>query len=121
MGSLFVSLVQLSPDEDLSHTLSFSVIDVYQQWAGPCKSVEGNFKRIKLETGEQLLKFALVMIVVPKRMSSTIEVFFPSLEHSRLDVHPCVHLSVDHSPSILTFVRRHLTLARVCFIFHSSR
>ncbi|CAF5186946.1 unnamed protein product, partial [Rotaria magnacalcarata] len=35
------------------------VIDIYQQWAGPCKSVEGNFKRIKLETGEQLLRFAL--------------------------------------------------------------
>ncbi|CAF4273508.1 unnamed protein product [Rotaria socialis] len=35
------------------------VVDIYQQWAGPCKSVEGNFKRIKLETGEKLLKFAL--------------------------------------------------------------
>lgn len=36
------------------------MIDVYQQWAGSCKSVEGNFKRIKLETGETMLKFALV-------------------------------------------------------------
>ncbi len=43
---------------------SFSVVDVYQQWAGPCKSVEGNFRRIKLETGEKLLKFALVIIVL---------------------------------------------------------
>jgi len=40
-----------------------SVVDVYQQWAGSCKSVEGNFKRIKIETGEPLLKFALVIIV----------------------------------------------------------
>lgn len=39
------------------------MVDVYQQWAGSCKSVEGNFKRIKLETGEPLLKFALVIIV----------------------------------------------------------
>jgi hypothetical protein len=39
------------------------VVDVYQQWAGPCKSVEANFKRIKFETGESLLKFALVIII----------------------------------------------------------
>lgn len=45
-------------------SFSLSVVDVYQQWAGSCKSVEGNFKRIKLETGEPLLKFALVIIVV---------------------------------------------------------
>ena len=39
------------------------MVDVYQQWAGPCKSVEGNFKRIKNETGDQSLKFALVIII----------------------------------------------------------
>lgn len=54
-----------------SHFIVLTVIDVYQQWAGPCKSVEGNFKRIKLETGEQMLKFALVMIMFPNVFIST--------------------------------------------------
>jgi hypothetical protein len=44
-------------------TLYFSVVDIYQEWAGPCRSVEGNFKRIKYEIEDPLLKFALVIIV----------------------------------------------------------
>lgn len=55
-------LKNIGPVISIDH--SFSVIDVYQQWAGSCKSVEGNFKRIKLETGEPLLKFALVIIII---------------------------------------------------------
>ncbi|CAF1064773.1 unnamed protein product [Rotaria sp. Silwood1] len=55
-----------------------TVVDVYQQWAGPCKSVEGNFKRIKLETGEALLKFALAK-------ADTID----SLERFRGRCEPC--------------------------------
>jgi hypothetical protein len=44
-------------------TLYSSVVDIYQEWAGPCRSVEGNFKRIKYELEDPLLKFALVIIV----------------------------------------------------------
>ncbi|CAF1180180.1 unnamed protein product [Adineta ricciae] len=36
-----------------------TVIDIYQQWAGPCRSAEGYFKKIKSETDEPLLRFAI--------------------------------------------------------------
>jgi len=53
-------------------TLYFSVVDIYQEWAGPCRSVEGNFKRIKYEIEDPLLKFALVIIVSYRIYISTI-------------------------------------------------
>ena len=37
-----------------------SVVDVYQEWAGPCKAMVAQFKRIKLEVGDDLMHFAVV-------------------------------------------------------------
>lgn len=38
----------------------YSVVDVYQDWCGPCKAMVPIFKRIKNETGDELLRFAMV-------------------------------------------------------------
>lgn len=38
----------------------FAVIDVYSAWCGPCKAVQGLFRRIKNEVGDDLLRFSLV-------------------------------------------------------------
>jgi len=37
------------------------VIDVYQEWAGPCKSMIGNFRRMRNELSDNLLKFAMLL------------------------------------------------------------
>ena len=36
------------------------VIDVFQEWCGPCKAMLANFKRVKNESGDELLHFAMV-------------------------------------------------------------
>ncbi|KAL5005973.1 hypothetical protein ScPMuIL_017131 [Solemya velum] len=35
------------------------VVDVYQQWCGPCMGMASNFKRVKNEIGDDLLRFAV--------------------------------------------------------------
>ena len=40
----------------------FIVIDVYQEWCGPCTAMAGHLKEIKLQLGDDLLHCALVMI-----------------------------------------------------------
>jgi len=37
-----------------------SVVDVYQEWCGPCKALISTFKRVKNESGDDLLRFATV-------------------------------------------------------------
>jgi len=44
--------------------LYVSVVDVYQEWCGPCKAMISNFKRIKNEVGDDLLHFAVVCNLV---------------------------------------------------------
>ena len=39
---------------------SFVVVDVYQEWCGPCKALLSNLKRLKNELGDDLLHFAVV-------------------------------------------------------------
>ena len=36
------------------------MVDVYQEWAGPCKAMISNFRRLKNELGDDLLRFAVV-------------------------------------------------------------
>ncbi|GFO05430.1 thioredoxin domain-containing protein 3-like protein [Plakobranchus ocellatus] len=35
------------------------VVDVYQEWCGPCAALVGNFRRLKNELGDSLLNFAI--------------------------------------------------------------
>ena len=42
----------------------FSVVDVYSAWCGPCKAVISLFRRVKNELGDNLLRFAVVSIVL---------------------------------------------------------
>ncbi|KAK0067211.1 thioredoxin domain-containing protein 3 isoform X5 [Biomphalaria pfeifferi] len=35
------------------------LIDVYQEWCGPCQALVGNFRRLKNELGDNLLNFAI--------------------------------------------------------------
>ncbi|XP_059143371.1 thioredoxin domain-containing protein 6-like isoform X2 [Physella acuta] len=35
------------------------VVDVYQEWCGPCLALVGNFRRLKNELGDNLLNFAI--------------------------------------------------------------
>ncbi|CAL1547548.1 unnamed protein product [Lymnaea stagnalis] len=35
------------------------VVDVYQEWCGPCLALVGNFRRLKNELGDHLLNFAI--------------------------------------------------------------
>jgi len=36
-----------------------TVVDVYQDWSGPCKAMISNFRRFKNELGDDLLRFAI--------------------------------------------------------------
>ena len=38
------------------------MVDVYSGWCGPCKAVQGLFRRVKNELGDDLLRFATVCI-----------------------------------------------------------
>ena len=40
--------------------LLHAVVDIYSAWCGPCKAVQGLFRRLKNELGDELLRFALV-------------------------------------------------------------
>lgn len=42
-------------------TPNVAVVDVYSAWCGPCKAVQGLFRRLKNELGDELLRFALVL------------------------------------------------------------
>merc|ERR1712088_927882 len=39
-----------------------TVVDAYPKWTGPCKSIQSTLKRIKLETGSQIVRFATACI-----------------------------------------------------------
>jgi len=35
------------------------VVDVYQEWCGPCQALQGNFRKLKNELGDPLLQYAI--------------------------------------------------------------
>ncbi|XP_026073182.1 thioredoxin domain-containing protein 3 homolog isoform X1 [Carassius auratus] len=43
---------------DILATKGLTVVDVYQQWCGPCRAVISLFRKIKNELGDELLHFA---------------------------------------------------------------
>ena len=44
----------------LSWCHSIAVVDVYQEWCGPCRGMVSNFRKLKNELGDPLLHFAVV-------------------------------------------------------------
>ena len=46
--------------DDLYNFINIIVMDVYSEWCGPCKAVQGLFRRLKNELGDDLLRFGLV-------------------------------------------------------------
>nr|XP_021334265.1 thioredoxin domain-containing protein 6 isoform X3 [Danio rerio] len=53
--------ININNDEQWSEALALKgllVVDVYQQWCGPCRAVVGLFRKIKNELGDELLHFA---------------------------------------------------------------
>lgn len=45
---------------DLMEIFSPTVIDVYNEWSGPCKCMVSIFKKAKLDLGDKLYKPAIV-------------------------------------------------------------
>ena len=37
-----------------------TVVDIYQEWSGPCRGLVANLRRLKNELGDEMLHFAVV-------------------------------------------------------------
>ncbi|KAJ0070416.1 hypothetical protein NL108_007707, partial [Boleophthalmus pectinirostris] len=48
--------------EEMLATKGLTVVDVYQQWCGPCRAVISLLRKIKNELGDELLHFAAVSL-----------------------------------------------------------
>ncbi|KAJ0005688.1 hypothetical protein NQD34_015582, partial [Periophthalmus magnuspinnatus] len=48
--------------EEMLATKGLTVVDVYQQWCGPCRAVISLLRKIKNELGDDLLHFAIVSL-----------------------------------------------------------
>ncbi|XP_068602636.1 thioredoxin domain-containing protein 6 [Brachionichthys hirsutus] len=57
-ASLQVSVTNREQWEEMLATKGLTVVDVYQQWCGPCRAVVRLLRKIKNELGEDLLHFA---------------------------------------------------------------
>ncbi|KAK7939530.1 hypothetical protein WMY93_002856 [Mugilogobius chulae] len=57
-ASLQVSLTNQEQWEEMLATKGLTVVDVYQQWCGPCRAVISLLRKIKNELGDDLLHFA---------------------------------------------------------------
>lgn len=49
---------------------------MYSGWCGPCKAVQGLFRRVKNELGDDLLKFAVVCVAEIFVMSAASNIAF---------------------------------------------
>ncbi|XP_045909726.1 thioredoxin domain-containing protein 6 isoform X2 [Micropterus dolomieu] len=57
-ASLQVSVTNQEQWEEMRATKGLTVVDVYQQWCGPCRAVVSLLRKIKNELGDDLLHFA---------------------------------------------------------------
>ena len=78
---------------------TLQVVELYQTWCGPCKAIQGTFKRVYFDAGDKPLKFITV--------SSQATPFLPSNSgqnnlhnFSSLTARPdhCVQVDVDKVP-----------------------
>ncbi|MPC69345.1 Thioredoxin domain-containing protein 3 [Portunus trituberculatus] len=54
-------LIELDSDRDWANACKrpgLLVVDVYSEWCGPCSSMTGHLRRIKLELGDEFLTLA---------------------------------------------------------------
>ncbi|CDR07467.1 unnamed protein product, partial [Oncorhynchus mykiss] len=56
--SLQASVVNQEQWDEMLATKGLTVVDVYQQWCGPCRAVVSLLRKIKNELGDDLLHFA---------------------------------------------------------------
>ncbi|XP_041923870.1 thioredoxin domain-containing protein 6-like [Alosa sapidissima] len=55
--------VEIADEEQWLEALSnptLFVVDVYQEWCGPCKAVESLFRKLRTENGDDLVRFGVV-------------------------------------------------------------
>ncbi|XP_061827488.1 thioredoxin domain-containing protein 6 [Nerophis lumbriciformis] len=57
-ATLQVSVINQEQWEEVLATKGLAVVDVYQQWCGPCRAVLSLLRKIKNELGDDLLHFA---------------------------------------------------------------
>ncbi|XP_041663014.1 thioredoxin domain-containing protein 6 isoform X2 [Cheilinus undulatus] len=57
-ASLQMSVTNQEQWEEMLATKGLTVVDVYQQWCGPCRAVVSLLRKIKNELGDDLLHFA---------------------------------------------------------------
>ncbi|KAG7462250.1 thioredoxin domain-containing 3-like isoform X1 [Solea senegalensis] len=57
-ASLQASVTNQEQWEEMLATKGLTVVDVYQQWCGPCRAVVSLLRKIKNELGDDLLHFA---------------------------------------------------------------
>ncbi|XP_053352348.1 thioredoxin domain-containing protein 6 isoform X1 [Clarias gariepinus] len=57
--SLQVSIINDEQWGEMLATTGLTVVDVFQQWCGPCRAVVSLFRKIKNELGDDLLHFAI--------------------------------------------------------------
>ncbi|XP_025103877.1 thioredoxin domain-containing protein 3 homolog [Pomacea canaliculata] len=48
--------------ESLLEQKGLFVVDVYQEWSGPCNALSGHFRRIMIELSDKLLQFAIAKV-----------------------------------------------------------
>ncbi|CAF1461912.1 unnamed protein product, partial [Adineta steineri] len=105
-----------------------TVIDIYQHWAGPCRSAEGYFKTMKTELCEPLLRFAipsfalLFILVIDVYQSyggpcKALEAKFRSIKNTLGD--PLLAFAVAKADTIDS-LEKFRGRCEPCFLFYAS-
>eukprot|EP00730_Choanoeca_flexa_P001169 TRINITY_DN10512_c0_g2_i1.p1 TRINITY_DN10512_c0_g2~~TRINITY_DN10512_c0_g2_i1.p1 ORF type:complete len:705 (+),score=220.39 TRINITY_DN10512_c0_g2_i1:31-2115(+) len=95
----------LNSDAELKDFISqdgLKVVDVYTEWYGPCKALESTFKRLKLDTADDLLLFATVNICHERR------------------IYQSYHCSMQANTNKIEALKEFNGTAEPCFVFYGG-